>query len=404
MRFDFITELLGLQGFSVYHAIIKENILHLYLEREELPICPQCGSIFSGEIKDTYEQCVEDLSVFGKRCYIIFDKVRFDCQCSYAGNELIPWLCPYARYTIRFTKWIYAFCKRMAGIDVARIFGISKHAVYRLDKAGIEEELSQQEPIKPSMLSIDEISRKKGHRYATIISAPRERKIVEVIKDRKKAGLNAFFKTKGKVWCSRILIVTMDAWKAFRTSVSEFCQNAAICFDHFHLAQHFSKAIDKIRNHEAHKASKKDKEVYVGKRWLLLRKPENLDEDQKKELNSLLDLNKNIARVYILRDEFREIFYGFSVRSRLIRLANWMKKCSTLHLKPLTDFVKMIRRQLPYVKNSLRNNVSNGFAEGLNNKIRVIQRMAYGYKDFDYLRLKIIQQFNFRSIKSLFDP
>jgi len=292
----------------------------------------------------------------------------------------------------------------MTGIDVARIFGISKHTVYRLDKAGIKEELARQEPIEPSMLSIDEISRKKGHRYATIISAPNERKIVDVIKDRKKIALKAFFKSKGKKWCSRIKVVTMDAWKAFRTSVSEHCHKAVICFDHFHLAQHFSKAIDKIRNQEARKASGKDKHVYKGKRWLLLRKPENLDQDQKKELDSLLDLNKNIALLYILRDEFRQIFSGFSPMSRLIRLALWLKKCGTLHLKPLTDFVKMIRRQLPYVKNSLRKNVSNGFAEGLNNKIRVIQRMAYGYKEIEYLRLKIIQQFNFRSIKSLFDP
>jgi len=87
----------------------------------------------------------------------------------------------------------------------------------------------------------------------------------------------------------------------------------------------------------------------------------------------------------------------------LIRLSNWIKKARIADIPQINEFVDNIEKWLPYIKNSLRLNVSNSFAEGINAKVRVIQRMAYGYKDFEYFKLKIIQQFNFRDVKSIFD-
>lgn len=262
--------------------------------------------------------------------------------------------------------------------------------------------MAKQEAIVPTRISIDEISRKKGHRYATIISAPDNRKILDVVKGRKSADLVPFFKEKGKKWCDRIELASMDAWKAFRGVVTRHCKNAEICFDHFHLAQHFSKAIDKLRVQEARKASTKNKEVYHGTRWLLLRNPENLKEEQKPVLERLLSLNKKLFTAYVLRDRFREIFNGLTAH-RLIRLTLWKEEARSAKIGLISEFLNKIERWEPFIRNSLRHDYSNAFAEGLNNKVRVIQRMAYGYKDFDYLRLKIIRQFNFKGVHSVFD-
>jgi transposase len=291
----------------------------------------------------------------------------------------------------------------MTGLDVSILFGISKDLVYRLDKEGIKKELAEQEEINPEQISIDEISRKKGHLYATMISAPNEKKILEVIKGRKAEDLAPFFKEKGKKWCEQIEIASMDAWKAFRKVVTTYCKNAAICFDHFHLAQHFSKAIDKIRIQESRKASKKNKEAFKGTRWLLLRNPENLKDKDKSTLDQLLEINKKLFIAYVLRESFREIFNGKSVHSRLIRLTNWIKEARSAKIGQISEFINKIERWEPFIRNSLRYDYSNAFAEGLNNKVRVIQRMAYGYKDFEYLRLKIFQQFNFKEVRSIFD-
>lgn len=402
MGLELLTELLGIPGCIVKDKVIKGNKIFFEVEREGYPVCPHCKQAYFDAPKDSRLQEVEDLSVFGRRCYLRLRKYRIVCSCGYKGTEYLEWLDTYQRFTIRYRKWIYAFCKRMTGLDVSRIFGISKYTVYRLDKEGIQEELATQKPVKPKRLGIDEISRKKGHRYATILSAPDEKKILEVVKGRKMADLAPFFKGKGKEWCGNIEIVSMDAWKAFRAVIRKYCTKAAICYDHFHIAQHFSKAIDQLRVQEARR-TKKNKEVYKGTRWVLLKNPENLTGKQRSTLDLLLSVNKKLFTAYVLRDEFREIFRGITPHSRLIRFANWKVNLRSAKIGLLSDFLKKINRWDEHIKNSLRYRHSNAFAEGLNNKVRVIQRMAYGYKDFEYLRLKIFQQFNFKDVRSVFD-
>ena len=320
MELKLLTELLAIPGCTVKDLLIENDKIFLTVEREGFPICPKCKQSYVDAPKDNRFQEVEDLSVFGRRCFLRLWKFRIDCSCGYKGTEHLEWLERYQSFTVRYCQWIYAFCKRMTGIDVSRIFGISKHTVYRLDKEGIEEELLQQEPVKPKRLSIDEISRKKGHKYATIISAPDEKKVLEVVKGRRSADITPFFKEKGTKWCSSITAVSMDAWLAFRKTVKNYCTEAIICFDHFHLAQHFSKAIDKLRVQESKRVDKDEKKIYKGTRWLLLKRTEKLSEKQQETLDDLQKVNMKLYKAYLLRDEFRQIFNGPSAHSRLVRL------------------------------------------------------------------------------------
>lgn len=403
MTLELIENILDLNRSTVKSVKIENREIHVELEMDNFPVCPQCEQVYIEAPKDRRIQVVEDLSICGKRVFLYIEKRRIDCSCGYSGTEYIEWLDPYQRSTNRFRNWIYTFCKRMTCIDVAKTFGISKYLVYQLDKEGIRRELAEQESIDPKQIGVDEISRKKGHRYASIISAVQERKILEVVKERKSTDLEPFFKEKGTDWCNNIQIATMDAWLGFRKVVRKYCKNARIAFDHFHLVQHFSKAIDAVRIQEAKRASKNQKDVYRGTRWLLLKNPENLKDDQKLTLERLLNLNKKLLTMYLLRERFREIFRGSTSRSRCVRLTIWIREAKSAKIGPLTEFAAKIERWKPFIVNALEHNYSNAFAEGLNNKIRVIQRMAYGYKDFEYLRLKIFQQFNFRDIRSVYD-
>lgn len=192
-----ISEILDLPNYFVKNMKLENNKIFITVEPKSFPICPECGQSFIGTVKDFRYQTVEDLSAFGKRCFIRLPKYRIDCSCGFSGTEEIIWLNPYSRVTKRFGIWIYAFCKRMTCIDVSRIFGISKHMVYRLDREGIEEELKTQEYIQPEKPGVDEISRKKGHVYATIVTAPNERKVLDVLKGRKKDALESFYQEKG---------------------------------------------------------------------------------------------------------------------------------------------------------------------------------------------------------------
>ncbi len=177
MGLELLTQVLGLSDCVVKDILIREKEIILKIERTGYPYCPRCGQHYLEAPKDRRKQRVEDLSICGKRCFLEIVKRRIECSCGFKGTEGIEWLERYERVTVRYQNWIYAFCKRMTGIDVAILFGISKHMVYRLDKEGIQRELALQKPIRPKRIGVDEISRKKGHRHATIISAPDERKI-----------------------------------------------------------------------------------------------------------------------------------------------------------------------------------------------------------------------------------
>jgi len=168
MGFLMISELLNLPDYFVKNLQIENDIIYITVEPESYPVCPKCNQSFIGTSKDIRYQTVEDLSAFGKRCFIKVPKYRINCICGFTGTEEICWLNPYSRVTNRFAGWIYAFCKRMTCIDVSRVFGISKHMVYRLDKLGIRKELENQDALEPDKLGVDEISRKKGHVYAVI--------------------------------------------------------------------------------------------------------------------------------------------------------------------------------------------------------------------------------------------
>lgn len=397
---DTISAILELQGWRVKGVELEGKRLRLKLEREEpMALCPECRQKvwFSRRRRI---QTVRDLAWAGKKSELVFEKWDVRCPCGYEGVEALPWLSRYERATIRFREVLYQLSKRMCGTDVAKVAGISKNTVYELDKEGIEEERKEQPPLLPRDLGIDEVSIRKGHHYATVVSAPKLRKVMEVLKTRKKKVLDGFFKAQGVDWCGRIKTAAMDAWKAFKSSVLEHCKGAMICYDHFHITQHLSRAIDRLRVSEAGKQNKAGKEVFEGTRWLLLRNQENLKAEERADLDKLLKLNQKLAKAHLLKEQLREVFKGPTARSRLKRFSLWRKQLRGIRGAPsLKTFAKKMEAWRPYILNALREQVTNSFSEGLNNKIRLVQRMAYGYKDFDYFRLKVIQQFNFKDLK-----
>jgi hypothetical protein len=143
MEIELLGELLGLLNCSVKNYTIREKEIFLDIERNGFPTCPECGQKYIDAPKDRRSQKVEDLSVFDRRCFLKIEKYRINCSCGFSGTEHVEWLNRYERVTNRYQRWIYAFCKRMTGIDVSRIFKVSKHLVYRPDKEGIEKEMAQ---------------------------------------------------------------------------------------------------------------------------------------------------------------------------------------------------------------------------------------------------------------------
>ena len=187
----------------------------------------------------------------------------------------------------------------------------------------------------------------------------------------------------------------MDIWKPFRNSTLNHAPSAQIVFDKFHVLNHLSRAMDDVRRSEYKRVSEKERRFIKGQRYTLLSNRENLDLDGKRSLELLLKANSRIHKAYLLKESFGQLWsYNNPAWARKF-FENWKAQLRWSRLEPFQKFAEMIERHWDGIISYCHpdHKVSLGFMEGLNNKIRVIQRRAYGIKDREYLRLKVLTSF-----------
>jgi len=204
--------------------------------------------------------------------------------------------------------------------------------------------------------------------------------------------MGQFYTWLGERKSSRIRLAVMDMWKPFRTATVAQAPQAAILFDKFHVMRHLGEALDQVRKSEYRRLAGRDRRYIKGQKYTLLSRQENLTLDGKKALKTLLSANKRLNTAYMLKESFGQLWsYEREGWARRF-FDNWRSSLKWQRLKPYEDFAAMIERHWEGIAAYCRpeNKVSLGFVEGLNNKIRVIQRRAYGLRDENYLRLKIL--------------
>ena len=204
--------------------------------------------------------------------------------------------------------------------------------------------------------------------------------------------MDRFYKFLGQKKARRVRLAVMDMWKPFRHSTEHHAPNAAILFDKFHVIRHLGEALDKIRKLEYARVEGKARTFIKGQKYTLLSHPQNLTGTARKNLKLLLAANKRLNTAYLLKESFGQLWdYSSEAWARKF-FDNWRAQLKWQRLKPYKDFAAMIERHwdgiAAYCK--AENKVALGFVEGLNNKIRVLQRRAYGLRDEEYLRLKIL--------------
>jgi len=209
---------------------------------------------------------------------------------------------------------------------------------------------------------------------------------------RKTKDLDNFYNALGKAKSAKIELSVMDMWKAFEKSTIKNAPQSAILYDKFHIIRHLNKALDTIRKEE-YKKLDKDKWKYIkGQKYVLLSKRSNLKLSAKQSLDELLSINKRLNTAYILKESFAQLWDYRSEVWATKFFNNWKKSLRWKRLKPYEKFAKLIERHWDGIVAHCRpeNKISFGFVEGLNNKIRVIQRRAFGLKDTKYIQLKIL--------------
>ena len=279
--------------------------------------------------------------------------------------------------------------------DVAKETHLDWDTVRRLEMEYMQEQLRRTGKPRPKVIGVDEISIRKGHTYRIVVSdLERHRPIWFGGKDRSEESMDMFYTWLGPLKSRRIRLAVMDMWKPFRNSTlkAQHSPQAAILFDKFHVLQHLGDALDQVRRSEYARLTGKKRSFIKGQRYNLLSHWENLTTNGRRGLKLVLKANKRLHTAYVLREGFDQL-WSFKREGWARRFfENWRNSLKWQRLKPYEQFAKMVDRHWDGIAAYCKpeNKVALGFVEGLNNKIRVIQRRSYGLRNEEYLRLKIL--------------
>jgi hypothetical protein len=231
------------------------------------------------------------------------------------------------------------------------------------------------------VLGIDEVSRRKGQVYLTVVYDLERRVLLWVGEDRTEEAVKKFFTQElGKRRCSTLQVVCMDMWAAYVNLVREHAPQAQILFDRFHIVKHLQEAVDEVRRSEMRRLTGQEKVTFKSTRWLLLKNPWNLTSEQKERLSTLVRWNSPIVRAYYLKESF-QLFWDYKQEKRAQDLlSKWMHSAMRSRLEPFKKFVRMLRSHLSGILPWTKLRLSNGAVEGMNNKIKSISHRSFGFR------------------------
>jgi transposase len=311
-------------------------------------------------------------------------------------QEKLPWLADNPFYTKRFAFYVGRRCRSSAIRDVARELCLDWKTVKALEMEYMGEQLRRVGTPAPTVIGIDEISIRKGHTYRIVVTdLLRGRAIWFGGSDRSEASMDQFFAWLGPRKCRKIRLAVMDMWTAFRTSTLKpaHAPQAYILYDKFHVLNHLSEALDKVRKHEYARLFGADRRFIKGQRYTLLSHWENLSLEGKKALRLLFKANRRLNKAYLLKESFDQLWDYWSPGWARRFFDQWQAALRWQRLKPFQKFARLVESHWDGIAmycEPENKQIPLGFVEGFNNKIRVLQRRAYGLRDEEYLRLKVL--------------
>jgi transposase len=355
-------------------------------------VCDGCGEPCE-RVHDVVRRVIRDLPILDARTWLSVPRRRVACPRCGPKLERLAWLDRHARVTRRLAASVVRLCAVLPVKQVAAFFGLHWETVKTLDKAALSQRL---EPIDLSgveVLAMDEFALQRGHRYATVVIDPRTRRVLWVGRDRSREAVRPFFELLGAAGCAQIRAVAMDMSAAYAGEVRAHCPNAEIVYDLFHVvAKYGREVVDRVRVDEANRLrdDKPARKVVKSARWLLLRNRANLKTPEDiVRLDELLAANQALTTVYLLKDELKDLWRQTSPEAVREAWQAWFAKARESGLKPLIRFARNLQAYLPGIVANARWQLNTSVLEGINNKIKVIKRIAYGFRDDAYFFLKI---------------
>jgi transposase len=375
---------------------LKRNRAQVWItltpRRRRLKRCSGCGEPVDA-VHDVCERHIRDLPILDADTWLVVPRCRLNCPRCGPKLEQLAWLEPYARVTCRLAESVARMCAVLPIRHVAEHYHLGWDAVKEIDRAFLERTLGPVDLSDIEAIAMDEFAIQKGHRYATVIIEHQTKRVLWVGRGRGREDIRPFFEQLGPEGRRRLRAVAMDMNPAYEQEVRYQCPLVEIVFDLFHVVAKFGReVIDRVRVDEANRLrdDKPARKIVKSARWLLLRNRENIPKRADRvKLDELLAANRKLATVYILKDDLKHLWnYRYEGAARRF-WKQWYERAIRSRIEPLKRFARSLKERIEGILAHCHWPLHTSLLEGINNKIKVIKRMAYGFRDDVYFFLKI---------------
>jgi transposase len=354
--------------------------------------CSACGSP-QVESRGHVERRFRALSIGTRTTFVVLPIPRVECKaCGVVRQVTVPFADPRRSYTRSFERYVLELSRRMTISDVARHLNVSWDMIKEIQKRYLTRRFAKPKLKHLRQIAIDEISVAKGHRYLTVVLDLQSGAVVFVGDGKGADALKPFWK-RLRSSRAKIEAVAMDMSAAYRQAVSTHLSEAKIVFDRFHVMKLFNEKLSNLRRALYHEATDVlQKKVLKGTRWLLLKAAENLDEekDEKKRLKEALALNQSLATAYYLKEDLRQFWEQPGKTFGTLFLDGWIKRAASSGIRMLQQMAKTLAAHRSGLLAYYDVMITSGPLEGTNNKIKTMKRQAYGFRDKEFFKLKIL--------------
>ena len=393
-----IEKLTGLQGIIINNIESNEKEVHIHCELERKPHkCPNCGCV-TDCVHDYRVQVIKDIPSFGKFVYIHLRKRRYRCKCGKRFAEDNNFLAKYQRYTTRFIIYIIELLRNTTSFtQIARENNTSVTKVMRIFDM-IFYSLNE----LPRTVAIDEFKGNTGgEKYNCIITDPENRVVLDILPTRKMYDLIKYFKEFPKENRMEVELFVSDMWKTYSNVSGTWLKNATQVVDKYHWIRQIIWAFERVRKEEQKKFPKSERKYFKHSRKLLLKRFDELNDEQKQQVNIMLYKSANLNIAHWFKEDFLKILDCNDREEAKKRMSEWIDSALDSGIEHLEKCAKTMLNWLNGILNSFLTPITNGFTEGCNNKIKVLKRNAYGYQNFNRFRNRILHMFSLQKQKQV---
>lgn len=383
----------GLRGYDHDGTDYQNGMIFfkIHQPRERLR-CPTCRSE-DVMAQGTVVRLFRTLPIGRKVVHVQLPVARVRCfACDHVRQVNIPFADPRRRYTHAFERYALDLSRRMTIQDVANHLQISWDTIKDIQKRHLQRRFGKPKLHKLRLIAIDEIAVGKGHHYVTVVLNLVSGAVVFVGEGKGADALAPFWRRLRRAR-ARIQAVATDMSAAYTQAVRENLPRATHVFDHFHVVKLFNDKLSALRRELYHEATTAlHKKILKGTRWLLLKNPENLDPKRKERerLQEALRINSPLATAYYMKEDLRQIWGQRDKATGRQVLDDWIRRAEVSGIRMLEQFARTLAFHRTGILAWYDCRISTGPLEGTNTKIQVMKRQAYGFRDKEFFKLKIL--------------